>query len=68
MVEFLEFCKAHPWEIAIMLFVAASFGAIVGYFISGFFASGKIADKIAQRENPKHVEKRINIKPRCSIK
>lgn len=68
MVEFLEFCKAHPWEIAIMLFVAASFGATVGYIISGLFASRKIADSIAQRENPKYVQKRINIRSRCSIK
>lgn len=62
MIEFLEFCKAHPWEIAIMLFVAASFGAMVGCLISGLFAGGKIADIIAERENPKHTSKRIERK------
>ena len=43
-------------------------GAILGFFTAALLSSGKIADRIAQRENPKYAEKRINIKPRCSVK
>lgn len=54
------------------LAIGVSAGAILGCIIAGMFASGKIADiiaqKLSQRENPKYAEKRINIKPRCSIK
>lgn len=54
------------------LAVGASGGAILGCTIAGMFAVGRIADiiaqKLAQRENPRYAEKRINIKSRCSIK
>lgn len=34
-------------------------GAIFGFLIACILASGKIADIIAERENPKHSERRI---------
>lgn len=54
------------------ILIGASGGAIFGFILAGMFASGRIADivarKLHQRENPKYAEKRINIRPRCSIK
>ena len=54
------------------LAVGASGGAILGFILAGMFATGRIADiiaqKLAQRENPKYAEKRINVRPRCSVK
>lgn len=54
------------------LAIGASAGAILGCIIAGMFANGRIAEIVArklwERENPKDVEKRINIRPRCSVK
>ena len=38
MIEFLEFFRAHPWEVGLVLYAVASGSAILGYLVASSFA------------------------------